>query len=313
MSHAEQPKNYHIESIKKLERPTGELTLESASRATSVLIRKQGAAIEDLTINYVKVLSGSIYKYAKPLKSPKNREAWPLIYYTDLLQPVKPEAISHLMLPLGEGEVGNQHGPSRILEYQVESSSKDSAVFSCVDGLRNLGHLKTFNLMPGGLEITDDVVNASAETQNLSLGEHLYFDCPEAEIKDIRFLKNELATESTALTVYPSGEPMHAKMKDLWPAIYKGESIQAEFDGSLIIVFKDGRRVQICAEAELNGEPQAVDLLLWHREGTHTMCFEPIIGRDKTKTDKVSNHNLVVAPGQSFSLKVTIRLISPYS
>jgi hypothetical protein len=292
------------------DRPMSEILLGLPSSASYLKIRQEGASIRDFSVNSIKILTSPPYKY---IKQTEKSRAWPYHYYEDFLQPVKIDA-THTMLPVGKTGFGPEHGVSPYLDYDIESSSQEKVVLSSLDRLRNLGHLKTLELIPNGLIITDDIINLSANTQRLSLGEHLYFDCKENFIPEITLQHNSDKDSSVLKILNDRGEIIAGTMADFWPVLKGGvESLQAEFAGLLELQAPDGRHIEIKAVAESNGKPKRVDLLIWHQKDTDTICFEPIIGSTKPAGSKTRRSQIEVNPGESFSLTTSLKLLLPNS
>jgi hypothetical protein len=291
-------------------RPMSEILLGFPSSTSYLKIRQEGASIRDFSVNSIKILTSPPYKYIEQAEKSK---AWPYHYYEDYLQPVKIDA-THTMLSVGKTGFGPEHGVSPYLDYDIESSSQEKVVLSSLDRLRNLGHLKTFELIPDGLKITDDVINLSADTQRLSLGEHLYFDCKENCIPEITFHHDGDEDSSILKALSDRGEVIAGTMTDFWPLLKSGvESLQAEFAGLLQLQIPDGRHIEIMAMAESDGKPKMVDLQIWHRNDTDTICFEPIIGSTKPAGSKTRRSQIEVNPGESFSLTTSLKLLLPKS
>lgn len=302
------------ELLKKKEamRATSEIMLNPGD-GSFLRIRRDSASIKDYFSRFTRILTS---KPDQQASEPEGLDLnnWERRPYNNLEQPISDDK-SHSMFLVGESDLGPKHGVSRYIDYQVESSSPNSITVSAVDSLRNLGHLKTFETSETELTITDELINLSDEEQGLSLGEHLYFACNEALIPGIRFIHPVDGAGQTIKAIDKKGKTFIGTMAALWPRLQVSESLQAEFNGSQIIDFGDGRVVKIeaWAESEQDGAKVSapVELLIWHRKETDTICFEPICGR-KVSTDGSSNNQMVnVKPGETFKLVVKITTLFP--
>ena len=137
-----------------------------------------------------------------------------------------------------------------------------------------------------------------------SLGEHLYFQCPEVKLGDIAVNGEQLSR------VLPDG---------IFEKVLKGAAYQwREAPESLLLDFPGGRQIALKAEAtvlrKMEGEfdnkqelgevvPQVVSYLIWHRRDTDSICIEPVVGYLNG-----DNTGLHIPPMGEATLRTSIRL-----
>ncbi len=273
------------------EREYSSLSLEASGEegATSLLIRPEGAMILGLSVNGKTILT-----------SPD--------LGTDFQQPVKIDA-THTMLPAGMAEFGPQHGASRYLKYETDHAIHSEAQLSARDGLHELGHTKTFQVLPNGLQIIDDVVKLGEETEGLSLGEHFYFKVDQQQIPEIEMLDSSgVATDITVRR--KDGSTQTGTIRDLWPELSEGNSFFYEgFDGSQLLRLPTGDILKIEAHAESPDGAIPVQMLIWHRPGTDTVCFEPLAGRTLDSDGNLKNSSIVLQPHQTMQLTSQVTIV----
>lgn len=271
-------------------RPYSGLRLEIAGEKgpTNLVLRREGASILQLSVDGKTILT-----------SPDLGDGFE--------QPVKIDA-THTMLPAGMAEVGPQHGASRYLKYETDYSVNSEAQLSARDGLRELGHTKTFKVLPDGLRVIDDVIKLGEDSIGLSLGEHYYFKVDEQRIPEIEMLDS--SGQATEITVRKKdGSTQTGTIRDLWPELSEGNSFfYEEYSGSQLLRLPTGEILKIEAYAESPEGTVPVQMLIWHRPNTDTVCFEPLVGRTLDSEGKLENNAVVLQSHQSMKLisQVTI-------
>lgn len=262
-------------------------TVDDSGQA-SLIFRHEGASILDLTVGGRQILT-----------SPSSSD--------DFEQPVKIDA-THTMLPAGKSNFGPQHGPSRYLDYGINTQLGSSAQLSARDNLRGLGHTKSFELLPNGLQIIDDVANLNNVAEALSVGEHFYFSIEEQDIPEIIIL--DKIGEPTEITVgTKDGTSQTGTIKDLWPELQKGESFLYDgYSGSQQLRLPGNKVISIDAFAQNMGESVPVQMLIWHRPDTNTVCFEPVAGFTRDENGIRKNDAIILNPHEDLQLisRVTV-------
>ncbi len=259
----------------KLERP-------GSSGPASLRIRTEGALIAELWVAERRVLT-----------SPAG---------DDFEQPVKTDA-TITMLPVGPSAVGPQHGASRYLDYGIEHSAGHSVKLAAKDTLRGVGHLKTITLESTGLTVTDEVVsNSNHGETGLSLGEHFYFAVEEIDMAGVKFLDGAGA-EQLITARKLDGAEQTGILAGFLPELKAGRSIYLDrFNGSQIISIPGLGEVTLQARAMSESQEHTVGLLIWHRPGSNSMCFEPVTGFMVGDEGRLHNDGIVLAPGELVTL-----------
>lgn len=258
---------------------------------SSLLVRKEGAIIRRLQVNGVDILATGTSLDSDAIE-----------------QPLKIDA-THTMLPAGPNDVGPQHGPSRYLDYEIEHSTEGLVSLRAREPLRNLGHMKKFELQPDGLEITDTVENLGPVNIGLSIGEHLYFSVAEENLANIRFVKED--GNDTVITGHrDDGSYFTGNYSQALADFSGGRTIFDEsFTGTQLIEIPRIGRIRLSAQAMKEGSSLPAMLFMWHRPGADTVCFEPVSGITVSE-DGLRNDGIALGSGENLELHTKIQLIN---
>jgi hypothetical protein len=141
-----------------------------------------------------------------------------------------------------------------------------------------------------------EVKNTSGIGMDTSLGEHAYFAMPQEpqSPKDLTIngltLDNEKIGGGGAFEKVMEGVAVH------W----------AGFNNQAIIGFPDGREVRISTGRNTHD----IDMVIWHRPGTETVCFEPVLGcRFNDEGKLVDNRGFWLPAGKSIQLETGLELL----
>lgn len=275
-------------------RTVNELRYETNGGASSLLVRQTGAAIRELRLGNVEVLT-------------TGTELDP----NGIEQPLKIDA-AHTMLPVGPSELGPQHGVSRYSDYEVEHSTEKSVSLRSWDRLRNLGHFKDIDLDDDLVIITDTIENLALTDTQISAGEHLYFKVPEAELERIRLVEED-GSDAVIRGHNEDGSIFEGTYADMVGKIREGDTVYGEnFTGSQLIEIPGVGQVRLLAEAaKSSGDSLQVDFHIWHRPGSNTVCFEPVVG---FSVDEEGDHNdgIKLGPDENLQLRSEIQLLTSH-
>ena len=273
-------------------RTTNELRYETNDGESSLVVRQTGATIRELRLGNVEVLTTGT-----------------ALDPHDIEQPLKIDA-AHTMLPVGPSDLGPQHGVSRYSEYEVEHSTTTSVTLRNWDRLRNFGHTKEVGLFDDSAVITDTIENLALESTQTSAGEHLYFKVPEAELEGIRLVEED-GNDTVIRGHNEDGSIFEGTYADIVKKIQQGDTVYGEnFSGSQLIEIPGVGQVRLLAEAaKSSGDDVRVDFHIWHRPGSDTVCFEPVVGFN---VDEDGDHNdgIRLGPDESLQLRSEIQLVT---
>ena len=177
---------------------------------------------------------------------------------------------SHTMSPVGPSEgIGGQHGFPRWADYhefaQNDGPNGEKRVaFQAMRSDDGLGLTKVFELTDGTTLSSDTIIyNSGAESTQTSLGEHYYFALADENSNGLTVngrTLDELLGEN-AETDIMAGKP------HFWPL----------FDGEVELNFPAGHSMRLSAEFT-GGTKSEIGMLVWHRPGSPSICFEPTVG-----------------------------------
>jgi hypothetical protein len=216
---------------------------------------------------------------------------------------------SHAMSPAGASEdIGGQHGIYRWLDYGVVTKRPSKLVLQSQNPPEYPSLTKEFVLTGHSLSYRTTLTNSTAQPIRTSLGHHLYWH-------------NPAEATTTGLQVIPRfGEPP-LEQPGVLEAVTSGDArYWSDFGGVATVVIPGGNRFNLQSHAyKVTPGRQTPDLLapgmlLWQRPGTHSICFEPVIGY-KTDPDhaiqvgtEVPNRELELAVGAAVTLQTVISL-----
>lgn len=192
------------------------------------------------------------------------------VLYADPDVSVAKLTASHVMSPVGPTEsIGGKHGFPRWADYhefaQNDGPNGEKRVaFQAMRSDNGLGLTKVFELTDGTALSSDTIIyNSEADPIRTSLGEHYYFA-----------LANE---NSNGLTV--NGKTLDELLgKNAENSVMNGKPLfWQSFNGEAEISFPAGHNIRL--SAEFTGDiPSEMGMLVWHRPGSPSICFEPTVG-----------------------------------
>jgi galactose mutarotase-like enzyme len=261
------------ESWAKSERLGSRVTIKSGEfDSISATIRSEGGYLESFKV------AGIEFLYSDP-KNPDR---------------VKKDA-SHPMSPVGPGDP--QHGIERWLKHQITKSIQGEVELKAEDPHQGITMKRKIEIVNNILEITSSITNNTNEIKNTSLGEHLYFFVDEEKISDI------LVSGDLLSVITPEGEKLQSIFSDLADKILTGASLYVENANLGIersLKFPDGKLIKIKSRIG-KGIHSPINMLIWHRKGTNSICFEPIIGAMRDSTS-FKNTEYSLGPGESLEM-----------
>jgi galactose mutarotase-like enzyme len=171
---------------------------------------------------------------------------------------------THTMSPAGPFEgPGGQHGFPRWADYRVTEQSDESGKLT-LETHRSDDRImlkKAFELSDHALVSHTTVYNPGEDTFRTSLGEHYYYPLPD--------------NSTDGLTI--NGHDIDSLLGDGTLAqIMDGDAaFWGDWSGTADIRFPAGYslRLEASATPETN-----IGMLLWHKPGSGTICFEPTAG-----------------------------------
>jgi len=201
---------------------------------------------------------------------------------------------SHVMMPVSKSEgVGGQHGYPRWADYHefelldsIEGGKRVS--FQAMRSDFGPGLAKVFELSESRLVTHTIAMNYEDDFIHTSLGEHLYFSL-DGEKVDGLLVDGKTLDESI-------GENAERDIMSGKSMLFKA------FNGEIEIDFPSGHRVKLTAEA---AQSENLKMIVWHRPGSESICFEPTLGFDK----ETGNEGLPIGPGEMAELTTTIELV----
>lgn len=201
---------------------------------------------------------------------------------------------SHPMMPVSKSKgPGGQHGFPRWADYHKfelsDNEGEKIVSFQAKRSDQGPGLTKVFKLSESRLRTRTIATNYQAETVHTSLGEHLYFSLPDENTDGLLVngkTLDELLGENAECDVMSGGSKLYEA-----------------FDGTVEIYFPSGYKVKLAAQVS---QPGKLGLIVWHRPGSESICFEPTFGFDK----ETGNEGLAIKPWQEVELTTTIELIS---
>lgn len=235
------------------------------------------------------------------LTSPSSENRVDVLYADDDTSVAKLTG-SHVMSPVGPSEgLGGQHGFPRWADYHEFSQTDTEAGHKQVslqakrpDNGSSL--TKIFELSENALTTSTVVANPGEKTITTSVGEHLYFTLHNEDVSGLT-INGEAIDE-----IFGAGsqEDLMEGQPFYWP------DFAAHASAGVLIDFPAGHTVRLSAEAD---EPDAkrhdapLGMLVWHRPGSESICFEPTLGFADGRGDK-----LVLRPMTEAVLRTSIEL-----
>jgi hypothetical protein len=243
----------------------------------------------------------------------ENPSAGPAVVLTSTAQDFGGYAVpklgaTHPMSPVGPYEgPGGQHGPLRWLMYHEVPNSQgewDPYALNLLASERGWPIIaqRTVRMeSPSKLVLGTELKNMTQATVGTSIGEHAYFAMPVAPQSASDLRVNGLSLDHEQIGGGGAFEKVMGGKALLWPG----------FNGKTDITFPDGRVIRIGARQYGSRKEQKVDMLIWHRPGTDTICFEPAVGLRPDESGKSvgSNRGSVLLGSQSVRLETTIELL----
>lgn len=219
---------------------------------------------------------------------------------------------SHMMTPVGPSEgIGGQHGIARWVDWHVFENPTDAPlsqnpriVMQAKRGDLGESLFRTLELGKDELIIHSEIQSNVEEDTKVSLGEHLYFPCKEGDIEKIRLYMDYSEDESVSLA--------EAFGQDIADGILEGEPYYwSGFNGHVDVDFGDDEAlVEIDSDLDIGDDTapiQMVGMLIWHKPGTDSICFEPVAGFYKMPDGTLRNDELRLSPMDSVAMRTSIR------
>lgn len=230
------------------------------------------------------------------LTSPSTGEVVSLFYSDAQIWHPKISA-THAMVPYGNnGDLpSGQHGFPRWVDYDQVSYGKhqentQQVILEAQQGERGISLLRAIELAPDSIMIKNTIHNTGTEKQHTSIGEHAYFNLTYGDFEELLIDEqgiDELLGEGSKKTLANDGT-LYCEMPE----------------EGVVVQFPDGHKAHIAAE--FVGETvHPVALLIWQRQGTESICFEPVVGVSK----EGANDGVVLLPQASASLCTTVTLL----
>jgi hypothetical protein len=232
------------------------------------------------------------------LLSPSSGEIVPILFSDSDRTKPKLNA-SHPMSPVGPFDgPGGQHGPSRWLDFRAQSlglsgDTEKVMIMRPVHSQEDQTLKKSFWLSESQLTTITSVGNLGRTTLSTSIGAHDYYrltdENPNGLLVNGQTI-DELFEETGKLDEIMSGKT----------------GIIDNFS-SANISFPAGYEINLTARGMANGKPanELVGLMIWHRPGTQSICFEPTLGHDSSER----NDLLQIEPGMHASLSSMTQLL----
>ena len=200
---------------------------------------------------------------------------------------------SHIMSPIGKYEgIGEQHGFPRWADYHEFSlpdgeNGEKRVSFQAKRSDNGLGLYKYCELQDNCMISNTVFSNNGSGIENTSIGEHLYFALENESLEGILFNGSSL---NSLLGEGADTEILEGKSFD-YPL----------FNGEATLKFPDSRTIKLSVQAS-EGD---LDILIWHRKGSNSICFEPTVGFSK----ETGNKGLQIMPNETASLSTNIELL----
>jgi hypothetical protein len=194
---------------------------------------------------------------------------------------------SHPMSPVGPYDgLGGQHGFPRWADYhvfsQVDTEDDHKRVSMQAKRPDNGTSLaKVFELSDNALLTSTVVANPSEKTIATSVGEHLYFSL-EKEVMSGLTINGEAIDD-----IFGAGS--QASLMEGQPLYWA--DFDAHASSGVLIDFPAGYTVRFSAEAsesDARRHDAPLGMLVWHRPGSNSICFEPTLGFAGGKGDKLT-------------------------
>ena len=228
------------------------------------------------------------------LTSPSTDERYSILYSSSEISTAKLIA-SHIMSPVGPSEeIGGQHGFPRWADYHsfpVANGGQASDSRIAIQAKRSdtgLSVAKIFELSDSALLTNTTLFNSESNVSNTSLGEHLYFLLTDEDFNGLRVDGKSL----DELLGDKAEESIKAGNSRFWN----------KFSGETTITFPGGYTVRLSASSNKVDAP--LGMLVWHKPGSPSICFEPTLGFNNSS----GNKGLEIASYDSVTLSTRIEL-----
>lgn len=258
----------NITSNMGAERVPSDITTLQTPEGTQLSIRNRGCFVTDFS-----------------MVDPTTGERVNILYNPDDIEIPKLTA-SHIMSPAGPSDgIGGQHGYARWADYHEFTQDNDQLTsFQAKRSDMGPGVSKFFELADEMLATSTTLTNYESTDVETSIGEHLYF---------------ALEDESTDGLLI-GGQTIDQKFGEgTEKSIMEGNAFfWAEYSGSVTVNFPAGRIVMISADTEPKLHTPKLGMLIWHKPGTESVCFEPTLGF----VSGDQNTELTIPPHESVSL-----------
>ncbi|MFZ1802246.1 MAG: hypothetical protein WAW62_03265 [Candidatus Saccharimonas aalborgensis] len=202
---------------------------------------------------------------------------------------------SHPMSPVGpnQAEPGGQHGPERWADFHRLPSADGELSLIAMQVERSDTAEPSFNRsveLPNErtLLLNQTRTSNSSREHGSSIGEHLYFSCPEDRI-------DQIVVNGKPLAEY-TGDPQAAAH------LLEDETLEVYYPATddevlLTIQIPELPELQMSAKGHIFDENGTVHdqplmaIAIWHRKGTDSICIEPLCGYDH------GNNRAAIIPG----------------
>lgn len=228
------------------------------------------------------------------------------------IQPAKLGDATITMGPPGPGKKGQpQHGNWRRTIYLVTGSGPGWLELTAFDPDRELLHVKTFHLLPDGLQLTDRFVNLG-DPGGQGMGEHYYLATPGVAAPSRIRILDDAGSDLRFTGRLENGTDLTGTLATFLPTLQQSGTVSVSSFGEALRLDVPGiGRLLLTASAmheELGVIP--VDWWLWRRRGSATSCFEPVAGTSTSPGGLFLNDLIRLGHNQVMQLVSTVRRIS---
>jgi galactose mutarotase-like enzyme len=211
---------------------------------------------------------------------------------------------SHPMAPAGPSEgIGKQHGPFRWIDYHQLWNDGSTVALQAERPDLGLGSARLYQLDENSITIEHRLLNSTHESEQTSVGEHLYFQLPD---KLDRTILDGIRINDKRLSEALSVEEYESILNDGTPVIADA------FSEGPVKISLPNHEIELSSEL-LTGQDDTptgtpVDLWIWYKSDSASICFEPVAGTHR-ENDELKNADLVIPAYDLVNLKTRIKVL----